>query len=76
MLKLKLQYFGHLMQPDDSLEKSLMLGKIEGRRRRGHWRMRCLNSITDAMNMNLGKPREMVRDREAWRAAIHRVARV
>ena len=75
MLKLKIQYFGHLMQPDDSLEKSLMLRKIEGRRRRGHWRKRCLNSITDAMNMNLGKSREMVRDRESGCVAVHGVAR-
>ena len=69
MLKLKLQYFGHLMQTAESLEKFLMLGKIEGRRRRGHQRMRRLHSITEAMNMNLGKLQEMVRDREAWRAA-------
>ena len=65
MLKLKLQYFGHLMHTDNSLEKSLMPGKIEGRRRRGHQRMRWLDGITDAMNMNLGKLREMVSDREA-----------
>ena len=71
MLKLKLQYFGHLMQTDDSLEKSLMLGKIEGRRRRGSQGMRCLNSITDAMNMNLGKPREVLRDRETRCATVH-----
>ena len=69
MLKLKLQYFGHLMRTSDSLEKSLMLGKIEGRRRRRHQRMRWLNGITDAMYMNLGKLQEMVSDREAWRAA-------
>ena len=75
MLKLKLQYFGHLMQTDDSLEKSLMLGKIEGRRRRGRQRMRYLNSIMDAMNMNLGKTWEMVRDREVRCAAVHRVAK-
>ena len=75
MLKLKLQYFGHLMQTDDSLEKSLMLGKIEGRRGRERQRMRCLNSITDAMNTNLGKPWEMVRDREARCAAVHGVAK-
>ena len=75
MLKLKLQYFGHLMPTDDSLEKSLMLGKIEDRRRRGHQRMRCLDSITDAMNMNLSKLQEMVRDREAWHAAVHGVVK-
>ena len=75
MLKLKLQYFGHLMHLDDSLEKSLMLGKLEGRRRRGHQRMRWLDGITDAMNMNLGKLQEMVRDREAWCAAIHGITK-
>ena len=75
MLKLKLRYFGHLMQTDDSLEKSLILGKIEGRRRRGHQRMRWPDSITDAMNMNLGKLQEMVRDREAWHTAVHGVAK-
>ena len=75
MLKLKLQYFGHLIQTDDSLEKSLMLGKIEGRRRRGHERMRWVDGITDAMNMNLGKLWEMVRDRVAWSAAVHGVAK-
>ena len=69
MPKLKLQYFGHLMQTADSLER-LMLGKIEGRRRRGHQRIRWLDSITDAMNMNLGKLWEMVRDREVWLAAV------
>ena len=68
MLKLKLQHFGHLMQTADSLEKSLMLEKIEGRRRRGHQRMRWLDDITKAMDMNSGKLQEMVRDREAWRA--------
>ena len=75
MLKLKLRCFGHLVQTADSLEKSLVLGKIEGRRRRGCQRMRWLDGITDAMNMNLGKLWEMVRDRETWRAAIHGVAK-
>ena len=75
MLKLKLQYFVHLMQTINSLEKSLILGKIEGRSRRGCQRMRSLDSITDAINMNLGKLCEMVRDREAWRAAVHGVAK-
>ena len=75
MLKLKLQYFDHLMQTADSLEKTLMLGKIEGRRRRGCQRMRWLEDITHAMNMNLGKLQEMVRDREAWCAAVHGVAK-
>ena len=75
MLELKLQYFGHLMQTDDSLEKSLMLGKIEDRRRRGCQRVRWLDGITDAMNMNLGKLQEMVRAREAWRAAVYAVTK-
>ena len=75
MLKLKLKYFGHLMWTADSLEKSLILGKIEGRRRRGHQRMRRLDGITNAMNMNLGKLWEMVRDREAWGAPVHEVAK-
>ena len=73
MLKLKLQYFGHPMWTASSLEKSLMLGQIEGRRRRGHQRMKRLDGITDAMDMNLGKLRKMVRDREAWHAAVHGV---
>ena len=74
MPKLKLQYFGHLMQTADSLER-LMLGKIEGRRRRGCQRMRCLDGITDAMGMNSGKLWEMVRDREAWHAAVYGVTK-
>ena len=75
MLKLKLQYFSHLMQTADSLEKSLILGKIEGSRRRGYQRMRWLDGITDAMDMNLGKLQEMVSDRKAWYAPVHEVAK-
>ena len=75
MLKMKLQYFGHLMQRVDSLEKTLMLGGIGGRRRRGWQRMRCLDGITDSIDLSLSELREMVMDREAWRSVIHGVAK-
>ena len=75
MLKLKLQYFGHLIQRTDSFEETLMLGKVEGRRRRGQQRMKWLNGITDLMEMSLSKPGELVMDREAWHAAVHGVTK-
>ena len=76
ILKLKFQYFGHQMQRADSLEKTLMLGKIEGRRRRGQQRLRWLDGITDSMDMGLGGPQELVMDREAWHAVVHETAKV
>ena len=75
MLKLKLQHFGHLMRRTDSLEKTLMLGKIEGRRRRGQQKMGCLSGITDSMDMSLSKLQELVMDREGWRVVVHRVTK-